>query len=255
MVGASLVTDLWPEVEALRHLLQAHRLSPSLEAFFVTDNGDWRLLAVVPDPDRAGAGPIYSALETEASETGTDISLLSRLTLLAQDDPDAAPLANSPVVTSTPPRRLDARVPSLAGYSGAVLHRAEAPRFQRFQAEVVSALVDDGLLTKQAAENTAGEDVDFVIEAGPDRQVLIEIKLAERRNLRYRIAEALGIANLWGRPLVLILGTGNPRGLGLVESIGFVPVFPVDWTRDGVAGVRAALARASAWSPSHPPLA
>jgi hypothetical protein len=251
VVEASVVGDVWRDVEELRSLLGGPGLAPLAEALFVNDDGDWRLVVVMADVEAKGTRPIYAALDEVAQRKQADFSLLSHLVVLDPIDHDSQAVVSSPVVQSIPPKRLNFTIPSLAGYQGAVLRRD--PRFERqrsgrrLEAEVSDALRELGVPVQSEFRLAIGWRADFAVSVGSDRSVLIELKVTDRRSVKTRIRDSAGMANVSERPVVLVMLSADQGGIDVEERYGAIPVFPVDWERQGIAGLSEALAKASRW--------
>lgn len=256
MVETSLVAEMWPDVQALRGLLGQHATKAITEAVFLNDEGDWRLVAALPGVNVTGTRPIYSALDEAAQQGDVDVSLLSRLVLLDASDRDAHTLTYTRVSPTTPPKRFDVTLPSLPGYSGAVLrreNRIERLRSSRWLEEEVSAALElQSLHVDRAVRLDIGWRPDFVIHVGNQRQVLAEAMTVDRRTVKTRIRDAAGLANIAGCPVILIFAVPGNGDLELEESYGIVPVLLVDWERQGGARLREALALARRWVTGRP---
>ena len=252
MAEASLVDQIWPDVTEVRRLLEGLDPRPLTEAMFVDEEGDWRVVAVLPDVELTGTRPIYRALDEAAAAGGVDFSLLSRIVVLDAADRAAQALAYGPVSSITPPRRLEVTIPALPGYAGAILQRDDRLNRRRLERqiyeEVAAALHSDGIELEREVALSHAWRPDFVVPLDHVGRVAVEVVVSYAKNLRNRIEEIAGRANLVAEPAIVVWTTVDRRLPRLNESYGFVPVIPVNWEQNGVERLREAIVEAKEWS-------
>jgi hypothetical protein len=248
MVEAKLVTNIWPEVQSLLSLLEI--LEPALisETLFLNDDGEWRLVCVVQDVDRLGTRPIYAVLDEQAQKTRAEFSLLSRLVLLDPGDEEARQLMYGPTSAALPPRDFRVALASLPGYLGAnVRLKARSGVFAVARIlvdEVEAVLRHMGLDFERDIHPPLGPPnlwADFVVRREDAYAVLVEAKISDPKNARNRINDAAGMANLTGLPIVLVVVWRGELHFELESPIGIVPVYTIDWLKEGPDGLINAL--------------
>ena len=255
MVDSFLVNEIWSEVSALRGLLTKYEKKPSVEALFVNDEGDWRLVELLPGIEKTGIRPIFAALDDLARRENVDVSLLSRLLFVDSFDGEANRLSFATVSLGNPPKRFDVVSSLLPGYVGAILRRDSGSeriqRIRQLEDEVASALSELGIEPRKYSRFEGGQRPDFVIDLGNDRVVLVEAVVARSYNQRARLRDAAGMANLTGRPVILAMAILDQGDIRLNDVYGVVPVISIDWENRGKEGLAWALSNAERWYESR----
>lgn len=250
MVEAALVAGEWDDVLALTAALQSLDRKPLVVAVFASDEGDWRLVAVIRDVDVTGTRPIYRELDERVQAQDVPPSLIPRLLILDLEDPDARSLVLSSV-EPVPVRHFAAYISALPNHRGAVIHRdSHALRSisaRRLEFEVAAALSASGLVTHLGVQLTGGARVDFVVEDPSGRAAAVDAVVADRKKIRPQVTRAAGIANLAGMPVVLVAGGFEEWGGSARTRHGVVPVFLVNWSVQDPTRLLDAIAAAWDW--------
>lgn len=253
MVDSFVVNEIWPEVAALRQLLTKREPATSIEALFINDDGDWRLVVALTGIDQTGVRPVFAALDVLAREENVDVSLLPRLFFVDLYNEEAQSLRYG-IVERGVPKRFELSSSLLPGYSGAILKRNDREdrneRIRRFEQEIQSSLADLEISTHAPGsfmERLPWQQPDFVIESPTGETILVEAIVTNHRNLRSRLREAAGLANISGVPLILVISFFDKGSVDLDSQFGVVPVFPIDWSEHGKEGLALAISDAELW--------
>lgn len=254
MAEAALVAEDWEDVQTLRGLLEAGSRKPLLEALFTDEDYSWRLIAVFDELEQSGRRPLYQELERSAETANVDPHLLARLHLLDAGDPEVASLGSSPVADALPPRRFDVFLPLFPTLRGALIYRS--PHYLR---AVRSRLVNDvrdslHRLGADVFERTKGPgwNADFGVHVGDDMWMLVETKMADRRDSLRQVRETAGLANLSSCPVILVLSSSSGAGIPSDRIYGVVPTFVVRWEDEGQTGLQKAMYAAESWIRENP---
>jgi len=241
-----MVTIPWDDVAVLRSAVDNAPGERILEAVFVDHLADWRLVTVYAG--LTSAKPIYNSVHNALLATEAQLGLLSHLVVLDVQHPDASPLLRAPISEGEGP---SIAVSSLPEFEGIVIARDEK-RANRYmgsllERDVERTLLEDGRKMETDRRLDVGWEPDLQVETASG-YVLVDVKTVHGNNVRNRIWEAAGLANISGNPVVLVLDVRGGTTVRMEERVGVIPVFLVEWSAAGhVARLNAAVAGAEGW--------
>lgn len=118
---------------------------------------------------------------------------------------------------------------------------------RRLETEVLDELRHSGARVEIWVRDSSGWQRDVVVTWVSGPSASIEVVTTTKKNWRYRLMQAAGLANVSQAPVVVVVGAIDSDPSAVPAELGVVPVFPVIWNSDDPSTFHAALAQAEGW--------